>query len=317
MDSNTEDRVGTLVKVTQFLSDYNTFLAANTAIEDEHGTLGTDTEEFFQQDSIATRNLGGFTEVKTDSRKILEDRVLLIRAALVSYYTANPDPRKRVIMELTDTEIKRKRDSELYVFADQVNDLASPVKALLVPFQVTEVQVDELTTFSSAYREVLQLPRSEEGISIAAGKEGARLLDKSFNVTLPKLDAYLLPFKYSNLVLYDKWLVARAIDNSGGGSDSAGYTLTNLVLAPGATASFGDAPAADKHMYFRQIGGSAGVVACAAATISPCATGYTLTPNDTVKLLYGDLGISGGGPLLNFTNPGTETVTVRVGLKNE
>ena len=55
---------------------------------------------------------------------------------------------------------------------------------------------------------------------------------------------------------------------------------------------------------------------CTGTTIAACDAGKTLTPNQTIKEPFGDLGIS-GGDLLNFTNPGTITVTVRAGLKNE
>ena len=316
MDSNTEDRIGTLIKVNQFCKDNTAALAINPNIEAERTTLEADTERIFQNDSIATRPLGGATTLKANSRKDLVDIVKLCKAGGIGYFTLNSDPLKLRILQINDSELDKDRDSNVYVKADQVHDILDPVKALLGPFQVTAANVDSIPTRMTAYKNVLQLPATEEAISEAAGKERDRIVTKCFDVTLPKIDAYMLVFKYTNTILYDEYQSNRAIDNSGGGSDSAGYTLLNFALAPGASASFGPVVAADKEIYIRQIGGTVGVIICeAAAAPDACASGFTLTPNTTVKEPYGDLGLSGGA-VINMTNPGATTVTVRMGLKN-
>ena len=89
MDSNTEDRVGTLIKVNQLLSetDVAAALVANVNIEAQRVILEADTESVFQSDSTATRPLEGFTIMKTEARKKLEDIVLLCRAGGIGYYT--------------------------------------------------------------------------------------------------------------------------------------------------------------------------------------------------------------------------------------
>jgi hypothetical protein len=178
--------------------------------------------------------------------------------------------------------------------------------------------VDSILTRMQAYKDVLELPRSEEAISMAAARERDRIYNKCFaeeTGTLARIGNYMLPFKYTNAMLYDTYKVARAIDSSGGGSDSTGYTLSLFALAPGATASFGPRVAPDKGIYIRQIGGTVGVIICeAAAAPDACASGFTLTPGVTVKKPYGDLGLSGGA-VINMTNPGASTVTVRMGLK--
>jgi len=315
MDSTTEDRVGTLIKVNQLLDDESASFAVNPQIEAERTTLEADTERVFQNDSTATRPLEGFTQMKTNSRKDVEDIVLLVRAGCVGYYTANPNPGKLMIVKFAKRKVERMRDSELYVLADQVHDIADPIKALLGPYQVTSANVDSVITRKDAYKAVLQLPRTEEAISKAASEERDRIIEKCFTETLENLDGYLLPYEITNAVLYSRYLTARAIDDSGGGSDSAGYTVENFPLAPGATVSFGPVVAPDKQVYIRQIGGTVGVIVCTAALATDaCASGFTLTPGATVKKPFGDLALPGGA-VINFTNPGANTVTVRAGLK--
>jgi hypothetical protein len=316
MDSDKEDHVGTLIKVNQFLKDNSAALAINPQIAAEQSTLETDTESIFQNDSIATRPLEGFTTMKSNARKLVEDIVLLVRAGAAGYYTANYDAGKLRIVQFFDNKVREARDSDLYVLADQVHDVANPVKTLLAPYLVSALDVDTIATNKQAYKNVLQLPRTEEAISMAAGAERDRWYKKCFEVTLPKIDTYMLPFKYVNPTLYDKYVVARAIDNSGGGADTNGYTVHNYSLSPGETRSWMPQVAASQQLYLRQIGGTVGAIVCTAALpTTACTSGLTLVPAQTLKKRFDELGLS-PSTVINFTNPGSETVTVRAGLKN-
>ena len=50
MDSHSEDRVSTLIKVNQFALDNTDDLTSNPNIEDERAILEADTETVFQKD---------------------------------------------------------------------------------------------------------------------------------------------------------------------------------------------------------------------------------------------------------------------------
>lgn len=315
MDSNSEDHVGTLIKVNQFAVDNAAALAVNPNIELTRVTLDADTDRIFQNDSTATRPLEGFTQMKNNAANDLANKVLLVRAGCVSYYTANPNPGKKMIVDFPDTKILAARDNDLYMLADQVHDIADPIKAAMVPHSVAAADVDAIPTLADAYRGVLQLPRTEEAISIAAAKERDKYYKKSFEETLPVMDDYMLVFKITNSVLYDKYVVARAIDESGGGSGTEGYNVSNFILAPGASVAFGAGVTDTQEMYFRQIGGTVGVIICTAAlNTASCGSGYNLTPGVTLKTNFGTLGLTTNNFII-FTNPGTDTVTVRAGLK--
>ncbi|HLG34609.1 MAG TPA: hypothetical protein VI757_06970, partial [Bacteroidia bacterium] len=158
-------------------------------------------------------------------------------------------------------------------------------------------------------------PQNEKAISKAAGQERDRVMVVCFDKTLVHFDGYLLPYKYTNAVLYSRYSSARAIDNSGGGADTNGYDVHNYPLAPGASVSFMAQVAGVQQLYFRQLGGTVGVIICtAAAQADACAAGFVLVPAVTVKKTFDELGLAAGN-YINFTNPGSETVTVRAGLK--
>lgn len=316
MDSNSEDHVGTLIKVNQFAKDNDGALAINNNIEANRVVLETDIDRIFQLDSTATRPLEGFTQMKTNSRTDLESMVLLVRAGCVGYYTANPNAGKLGIVKFPDTKVTSARDNDLYVLADQVHDIANPIRTLLAPFSVSEDNVDAIPDLMSAYKDLLQLPRTEEAISKAAGEERDRVMDKCFQKTLPTIDNYMMVFKQTNATLFSKYQTARAIDSSGGGSGTDGYTVSSYEIGPGQSRAFGPGVTPTQEMYFRQIGGSTGVIICtAAANSDTCASGYQLVPGVTLKTNFGALGLATNNFII-FTNTNTDTVTVRAGLKN-
>ncbi|MEP7170105.1 MAG: hypothetical protein ABI855_12100, partial [Bacteroidota bacterium] len=166
-----------------------------------------------------------------------------------------------------------------------------------------------------AYMLVLELPRTEQAISKAAGEERDRLLHTLFDPILKKLDNYLLPFKYTNAVLYSEYQTARAIDDSGGGADTNGYEVHNYEIAPGASRTFMATLDDAQQVYFRQLGGTIGVKICRKDTeLDVCNDGYLLTPGTSVKTTIGEMGLIPGAFII-FTNPNAGTVTVRAGLK--
>jgi hypothetical protein len=196
-----------------------------------------------------------------------------------------------------------------------VHDIADPIKSLMAPYLVTAGNVDSIPTRMLAYKNVLELPRTEEAISKAAGEERDRLLSKLFDPTLKNLDNYLLPFKYANPMLYSQYLTARAIDESGGGADTNGYEVHNYQIAPGASRTFMASLDDAQQVYFRQLGGTIGVRICRrAAEGDVCDAGYELTPGATVKTTIGEMAMTAGAFII-FTNPNAGTVTVRAGLK--
>ncbi len=315
MDSSSEDRIGTPIKVNQFLKDEGGSFTINPDIEITRALMETEIENFFQEDSTATRPLGGYTEVKGGERSDLEKNILKVRAACVGYFTKNPDASKMMIVKRTDTEIFETRDKELYTVADQIHDVADPIKTLLGPYLVAAADVDAIPTNMTAYMKVLELPRTEEGRSMAAGNERDRIIGILFNEKLASLDNYMVPWKYENLALYERYQTARAIDSSGGLSDSTGYDNHNYELAPGASKSFHAAVAGSQQLYFRQIGGTVGALVCTAALVTDsCTAGFTLVAGETVKKTFTELGLAAGS-FINFTNPGSQTITIRAGLK--
>ena len=64
------------------------------------------------------------------------------------------------------------------------------------------------------------------------------------------------------------------------------------------------------------IGGTVGAIICTTDAVdNACTTGFTLVPGTTVKKTFAELGLADGA-FINFTNPGSETITIRAGFKS-
>ncbi len=315
MNSNLEDHLGTLIKCNTFLTDNAASFLGNADIASERVILANNIEGIFQADSTATRPLEGFTDWKAIKAKDLVDAVLLVRAGCVGYYRKNYDTGKLIIVDFPDSRMDQLRDKEISTVADQVHDVANQIKLLLAPYNVTAANVDAIPTKRTAYGLVLELPRTEEAISKAAGEDRDRLFDLAFKTTLENLKAYLLTFKYTNPNLFSRWQTALMIDNSGGGSGTEGYDVQTFLIPPNSSVAFGAVPPADKFFYTRQIGGALGVLACVKPlNTDSCTTGFEMVPGVTTKKILNEYPLVGSGFII-FTNPNSETVTVRAGVK--
>lgn len=317
MNDQLEDKLGMYIKVDTFATNNAAALAANAQIEATRVVVHDNILNIIQLESIATRDLSGFGEAKGDAAQLLINRVLLVRGASTGYFTANPDKGKKRIVEFPTGDIQKLRDKDLLSLADQVHDIADPVKATLTAFGCTAAQVDSLVTLSTAYLTISELPRSEQGLSKAAGNERDRVFGKTDDVLTDGMDDYLIVFEQTNAQLYDQYQTARMIDDSGGGSGTDGFTVQNYELPPGVAVPFGPIPTpVDREVYMRQLGGTVGVLVCTKPLeTEACTSGFILTPSETVKQPWSAFGLTDNAWVI-FTNPGAESVTVRAGLRD-
>lgn len=319
MTSKQEDKYGMYLKVSLYLSTHAPDLAFNPAIAATEVSLHSLTTAIAQADSTATRDITGYTAAKNEHRAQQIASFKLVRAGMMGYLTANPDIKSLQIIDFTDSDIDKFRDSELYMKTDQLLDLALPVKMDLVPYGVTDAQVDALDTMNGAWQAIEPTGRQEEGVNAAARKDVGRLMGQTDTLINDTLDNYLKVLQYNDPNLYDQYLTARMIDDSGGQSDSTGYDLQDFSIPAGGSVNFPVGPgpiAAETQLYIRVVSQGGGVYVCTTdIPASPCTTGYLAQSGITYKGPIGNLGIDLNLPNVQFTNPGTNDVLVRAGTK--
>lgn len=306
------------LKVDLFLVINAIALGFNPAIAIVRTALNSLINAIAQADSTATRDITGYTEAQKAHKADLLLHFKIVRAGLMGYYTGNLDPAKKLIIDHTDTAIDEFRNAEIYIKTDQLLDIAIPVKALLVPFGVTEAQVDALETLNNAWPAIEPSNRMEQALNKASGEEVDRLMLQTETLLDKTLDSYLKIVQYNDPVLHSQYLTARMIDDSGGGSGSDGYNVETLTIPAGGSiilpVSNGPIePLTD--IYLRAVNQK--VFVCTTdLPASPCVVGYELIAGQTFKGAIQGMGLDLMKQNLQLTNPGPDDAKVRAGKKS-
>ncbi len=316
MDSTQEDRFGMLIKMELFLSNNAATLAINPDIAIIQGGIVQNNTDIIQADSTATRNLTGITLDKNQYRTNVENSLLTVAGAARGYYTTNSDLSKKRMVTFVKTDITRLRDSDVIIKADQVHDVADPIKTSLAAWGVADTDVDALPTHVATYRQWLQKPASERNISTVAGIN----VDKEFEDSdelLGNLDDHMSVYEYTNNLLFQNYRLSRAIDDSGGNSGSEGFEVNNTTIPGNGSLILNGVNLDDltKQIYIRVIGGSGLFICSTDGSTGPCTSGFLAEPGVTYKITVGDLGLNPALPQIQITNPGTEAVVFRFGTK--
>lgn len=320
MNSAQEDHYGMYLKVDLMLGTNATDLAFNPAIATNKTILHSLINLIAQADSTATRDITGFTAAKNEHRTQQIAQFKLVRAAMMGYYTTNPDIKSKTIIDFNDSEIDKFRDAELYIKTDQVLDLALPVKALLDTFGVTSGEVDALEALNEAWQSLEPIGRQEEGVNKAAREDVGRYMEQANKLLKNTLDSYLKVVEYTNPNLYSRYLTARMIDDSGGNSGTEGYDVQTVNIPAGGSVivPLGSGPIDPaSEIYLRAISGS--VYVCTTnLPANPCEAGnsFELVQGKTFKDKIGNLGIDLNNSHLQITNPGLTEAVVRAGVKD-
>lgn len=317
MDSSQEDKLGMFIKCKVYLTDNHVKLAMNPFFAAAEITLDANITAIIAADSIATRNLTGFTTGKGITQADLKLAILTIAAAGRGYYTTHKDAGKKALVRFVKSDLDKLRDSDLLVASATVHTVVDPIKANLAPWDVTSAMVDDLPVKTDAYRANLQSPRTEQINSQVAGKTVDELYNDTMNL-LHDADDHFAVFEFTSPALFSGWQLSRAIDDSGGSSDTSGFDVQLYsVPALGSVNFFADTLDASKKLYIRVIGGN-GIIACTAdnPTASCVAgSGFVAQPGHTYKQTLTAMGLDTTKTNLQFTNSGTLNVQVRAGFQ--
>lgn len=317
MNASQEDILGMFIKCKVYLTDNHVKLAGNPFFADAETKLDENITAIILADSIATRNLKGFTTGKGISRKDLELLVLTVAGACRGYYTTHNDPAKKALIKFTRTFVEGRRDGDLLVVAATVLSVAQPIKASLAPWDVTSAMVDDLSTKTNDYRDMLQAPRTEQIKSQVAGRDVDELYSDTMDL-LHDADDQFAVYEFTSPALYNGWQLSRAIDDSGGASDTTGFDVQLLTVpALGSVNFFTGALDGAKKLYIRVIGGN-GIIACTTDTptgVCVAGSGFVAQPGHTYKQTLTAMGLDLSKTNLQFTNGGTLTVQVRAGFE--
>ncbi|MBL0310059.1 MAG: hypothetical protein IPP77_10385 [Bacteroidetes bacterium] len=217
MENHQEDKLGMYEKVKAFLFTFAAALASVTQIAGLETTLNDNIDDIIDADIVATEDDTCFTEQKSSERSDLEELVLKVARALSSYWASIGSTGSLRLTDYRPSELEALRDNDMFAAAKRLFDVAEPLSASLSAFNSGPADVTDLGTKMDEYFSHIQLPKSKQGVRIAAGKDVDRLMEKTDNL-LKTLDIYLSTFATIDENMYDQYKSARSIDDSGGGS---------------------------------------------------------------------------------------------------
>ena len=221
MEDNQIEYVGMFVKVKTFLTKKAAALAATPIIASSiKPALSTKISEILTEEQDASSPITGSTELKKNLRTDVEDKGFEVAAACAAYYTItvpNPVLRVKCEFERSDLSNGRMRDSDLYVRMSKVHEIAEPVKTLLSDFGVAGADVDALETALNDLFIEIQGPKDAIGARAASGKQVDRLILQARKIIDTQLDVVMKYYLTNDPELYDYYLTARSIDQTGGG----------------------------------------------------------------------------------------------------
>jgi hypothetical protein len=249
MNSYNEARIGMTLKVKQFLADRAAELLGITAIAGVQTALNTAIADALDADARATADTRGYTATKQEALELMAKKALKVSRGAAVYYEVNNDESKREEVAFEKSEILyAKRDTDAYVKARQVFQLAQPIQALMGAYNVLPADVDELNIRAEQFLSVVQLPERKVGEKKSWNEEFVRILDGINNdILLKQLDPLMGTIEFDNEQLFSEYQSARSIDNNptgGGGTEVlasyedilAALAIINLgLLASGAT----------------------------------------------------------------------------------
>lgn len=216
------ERMGMFVKVKTFLNRKAAQLTATPIIGSTlQPALVAKIAAVFNEDEDASSTISGNTELKRQLRTSVENRAFEVGAAVVAYYTItvpNPVLRAKCDYQRSDFSSSNMRDSDLFVKASKIHEIADPVKNLLAPFGVSNTDVDDFATALADYLTELQSPRDAIGERAASGKQVERLINQTDDLIKNQLDVVMKVYANRDPELYDYYQNARKIDQTGGGA---------------------------------------------------------------------------------------------------
>jgi hypothetical protein len=231
MDSNQLDKYNMLLKVDDFFDDHTADTGTHTLIDPKHQELEDLIAEIQPHAEEAMADHTGVTEDKGAMRKDMEQQVFTALTALSSFArdSNNRTLLKRVRRTLNGLE--KMRNLTLYLHASVVIKMLNTHIGSLGAYAYTPAQQAALVALLPQFLDIIPEPKDAIEDRAVANEQVAELLTEADGI-LEDLDGYMDTFRFSNAALYSEYQMARAIDNSGGGTgggEEGDYSASGML----------------------------------------------------------------------------------------
>lgn len=213
MQKSQESKIKMCRAVSGILTGFDEVVQRTPGLNEAHDKLDNLIEETEVHSQKQLDKGTELTTKKKDDRAELEAGIILVCAALAAYGTASADPAIKALKEkyqLSDSDIKKKRDMQLFSFAYTVYGDAQPYAVNLEPFATAD-EVAQLKTLADTFNESLpkkRLQQNKSALSTQNLEEAIAQIDLLLNDTI---DILVKPWERKEPDFYKAYQNARYI----------------------------------------------------------------------------------------------------------
>ena len=211
-----ESKIKMSRSVSGILASYEEVVVRTPGLNAAHDALSNLIAETERHNRGQLNNGTELTTQKKDARIVLENRTIHIAAALAAYATASNDPALKILKDkyqVTDSEIRKKRDMPLFSYSYSLYDDATPYASMLEPFATAD-EVAQLKDKADNFNALLPQRRtqlSKSSLSTQNLEDAITQIDLLLNDTM---DILVKPWETKEPDFYKAYKNARVIVDS-------------------------------------------------------------------------------------------------------
>lgn len=233
MNRNEINLFDMLQSVDEFLTQNASLIQNQPALGSAHTRLHDINEEIFdlnQRQSVSTTTE---TALKSFKKKEMIQILLKVTGAMAAHAAATDDSKLRLTATLSEWELKNMRENDLVIKAKAIYDSALPLLDKLIPWGITQADLDLLGTDYAEFKQKTPENRNQRAQSTQATATLKEKLHEGKTLVKEKIDPMMLTFKVLNPSFHAEYVVASTIVDRAAGHGSKGTGSGDVPVGDG------------------------------------------------------------------------------------
>ncbi len=215
MRKDLENKLTMFEAVRQVLTESASRLSAVPALGASSTAFLDEVEKIKAKSGEVMKLSAGLAPAKWDAQDALLDTLVPVGSAIVAYASTVRDRTLREQSYLSDTSLKRLRDTELVTKAKLILDEARSRKTALSSYGVTDGVLSDLGQKIDTFSTSLAAKEGGSSTRMAAREEMLKGFDNADAILVDRIDRLMEMFRSSDPQMYNAYFGARVIKDIG------------------------------------------------------------------------------------------------------
>lgn len=227
MDANQENKVSMYNKVDTFFFENIGAYSGYVTLASLVGLYRSMKNSLYAYDAVATGDTTGYRDQKDYHRTEARRYCLAASGAIMALGSATNNLVLRNKGNITETELKRLRDTEEYIAIKSILDLVLENDAALSDYNIDATFIGDFSAKVNAYMASLEITGEQKAVKVAAGQGVDRMIAEIDELLQNSIDPIMKASSITLVDLYNQYKNVRKIDDySGGGGTPPDVVLT-------------------------------------------------------------------------------------------